>query len=199
MRYFILYLIFCPLFFALNLEDETKNSLRPIGEMLHEIKEKMQEPFTPARRYYHFVKADTIHQIAVANGRISRYEPGVALPDRSALGRRVKVYLPDTERFVTCRVVDVGPWFTRDPYWKLDRGPLAEKTRYTATGLEVDYRSGISLTPETWRRLGVSRDVAFGSGGVRGVIGWRFVGDYSSEKSFRRGKLRMVPQDRHMR
>lgn len=79
----------------------------------------------------------------------------VALPDRSALGRKVTVTSPETGKTVSnCLVDDVGPHSVSDPYWKNDTRPISEK------GLSDKYASatnkaGIDLSLMLCRQLGL--------------------------------------------
>jgi hypothetical protein len=156
-----------------NLERETKNLLRPLGHVLHELKVSIKDVVARPKHHFHYVKADTLREISVARGQLQNTELAAALPDRSALDQWIKVYYPPTGRVVRCRVRDIGPWFVRDSYWKGRRRPLAEASQTTVRGHPISYRSGISLTPQVWYKLGIHRELAF-SKGFKGVVGWRF-------------------------
>lgn len=176
-----------------NLERETRNFVRPAGRAFNGLRENVKDVFRPPMADYHVVRGDTLQQKRVASGRIGANEPAVALPDRSALYRRVRVYYPKTGRSVRCLVKDTGPWFVRDPYWSFDRGPLAESLESTPTGEKISYRSGISLTPEVWYRLGVPRELAYNPQGVADVVAWRFIYSDDEPTAPRAGKKSLPP------
>jgi hypothetical protein len=177
-----------------NLEREVKNFVRPVGRAFNGLRESGKDVFRPPMADYHIVRGDTLHQKRVAPGRIGANEAAVALPDRGALYRRVRVYYPKTGRSVRCLVKDTGPWFVRDPYWNFERGPLAEKLSTTPTGEKITYRSGISLSPEVWYRLGVPREMAYAPGGVADVVGWRFIYSDDEPTAPRAGQSSLPPQ-----
>ena len=148
--------------------------MRPIGHVLHEMKKSAKDLVARPKRHFHYVKADTFREVRVASGRLQNTELAAALPHRAALGQWVKIYYPPTGRVVRCKVRDIGPWFVRDSYWEGRRRPMAEHTQTTLRGHPISYRSGISLTPQVWYKLGIHRELAF-SKGFKGVVGWRFL------------------------
>jgi hypothetical protein len=95
----------------------------------------------------------------------------VALPDRSALNTTVEVRY---QGIVTeTKVLDVGPWSTRDPYWLTGSRPAAEYGLRLPVSL-MDARiavnpAGIDLSNQIARDLGLK-------GGVTGgdCVEWRF-------------------------
>lgn len=88
-----------------------------------------------------------------------------ALPDRSALNRKVKVYYPKTGLSVVIDITDVGPWNIDDPYWN-EYG--AGIPRVEASPMSVTYstdepatnKAGIDLSVLTWVKLGVEPQLA---------------------------------------
>ena len=87
-----------------------------------------------------------------ASGRvIRRGMVFVALPSRSALGRRVIVTYRG--RFIVAPVLDVGPFQTRNQYWRTGRLPR---------------RAGIDLSDALYARLGLSRRAG------HGIVTWKF-------------------------
>jgi len=83
----------------------------------------------------------------------------VALPSRSALRRIVVVEYQG--RRVEAPVLDVGPHYTRDPYWRLDRRPRAERNPHCN-------HAAIDLSDALWDQLGIPRVLGL----VR--VTWRF-------------------------
>ena len=180
MKYFFMISFILISFFLMghvNIEKEIKNMARPVGHIFHELKMRAKEPFESPEKNYNYVRADTFFQIHSGVGRVGRTELAISLPDRSALGKRVKIYYPPTGRVVRCRVRNIGPWFTRDPYWKKDRRPLSELRRKNFVNQKITYPSGISLTPQVWYKLGINRKIAFSEKSFKGTIGWRFIYD----------------------
>lgn len=83
---------------------------------------------------------------------IQKWTEGCALPDRSALNRRTRVVYKKNGRSSGAPVHDVGPWNTRDPYWRKSGGrPQAESGR-DLTGRRTN-RAGIDLMNGTWYKL----------------------------------------------
>lgn len=89
---------------------------------------------------------------------ISDTELGVALPDRFE-GTRPKVRVFKGELSVLCDIVDVGPWFTNNPYWETGQRPQAEGDASTNG-------AGIDLTPGAARAIGLDG---------KGKVDWIFV------------------------
>ncbi len=96
--------------------------------------------------------------------RLDPGERGVALPSRRALGKVVGLRLNGRTAYAT--VIDVGPWYTDDPYWETGTAPKAMQNKgQTKTGT-LDGDSGaqkltingaaIDLTPTTRNDLGTS-------------------------------------------
>ena len=148
--------------------------MRPVGHVHDDLKEGFQKAFSRPSRRLHYVNADTLWDSAVGPGKIYRTEMAAALPDRSALNRRILVYYPPTGRVTRCKVRDIGPWHVRDPYWKMKKRPRAYSYPENPAGMKITYPSGISLSPQVWYRLGIRRDLAF-KRGHRAMVGWRFV------------------------
>lgn len=83
---------------------------------------------------------------------IKKWSEGAALPSRKALGRNLSVTYLSNGTSSSCKVDDVGPWNTRDPYWEKANGrPQAETGRDTR-GRRTN-RAGIDLYNATWYRL----------------------------------------------
>lgn len=96
--------------------------------------------------------------------RIGEKEVCVALPARVKQPSLVVVTNPETGRSVVCRVRDVGPWNTNDPYWVDGRRPQAE-TGKDLTGRKTN-KAGIDLSPEAARQIGITG---------MGKVDWWFV------------------------
>jgi uncharacterized protein (TIGR02594 family) len=89
-------------------------------------------------------------------------ELGVALPARFA-DPRPSVCVSKDGRSVICKIVDVGPWNTDDPYWQNGARPQAESgvdRRKRPTN-----RAGIDLTPAAARAIGLNG---------KGIVDWEF-------------------------
>ncbi|CAN5741800.1 hypothetical protein BH11MYX3_BH11MYX3_05680 [soil metagenome] len=86
----------------------------------------------------------------------------VALPDRSALGRRVEVRYQN--RSVVVPVLDVVPWNVADPYWLQDARPASESGH------------GVFRTPSNTAGIDLS-DAVYAVLGLRDNddVEWRFV------------------------
>ncbi|PCJ18185.1 MAG: hypothetical protein COB02_11390 [Candidatus Cloacimonadota bacterium] len=152
---------------------EAKRILRPFGHVLGHIKTDFQKPFKRRFEHMHYVYAQTLYQSSISKGRIGRSELAVALPDPSALGKVVKIFYPRTHRVVKARVKEIGPWFTRNPYWLHKEDPRAETSRVNDIGEKITYPAGILLSPAVWRRLGVSPKF-LKTKNVQDEIGWAF-------------------------
>lgn len=160
----------------INGERELKRLSRPFGKVLKDVSKGVNDLIFNPNKRLNYVKANSFSQINVAKGRMGHTQLGAALPHRAALNRRILVYYPPTGKVVRVQVRDVGPWNSRDSYWSENRRPLAETEESNSVGLPIPYhsRAGISLTPQTWYKLGVRRDVAF-TGDFNGIVGWKFV------------------------
>lgn len=107
----------------------------------------------------------------------------VALPDRSALGRCVEVCRGN--RCVITEALDVGPWYTDDPYWEGDGVPQAYKDLISNNGIQSGGRhagrrvngAGIDLADGLFEQLGGSAAVNAGFIDVT----WRFAADNACE------------------
>jgi len=85
-------------------------------------------------------------------------ELGVSLPARLSSSRRVRVINRANGKEAVGPVVDVGPWYTDDPYWETGSRPLAEE-RVVTHGPNKGRRTnlaGIDLTPALAKRIGVN-------------------------------------------
>ncbi|MCJ8347280.1 hypothetical protein MJH12_17200 [bacterium] len=174
MKYFLFYLLFLSSSFShVHIFREAKRILRPFGHVLGHVKTDLQKPFKRRFEHMNYVYAQTLYQGSISKGRIGRKELAVALPDPSALGKVVKIFYPRTKRVVKARVREVGPWFTRNPYWLYKEDPRAELSRVNNIGEKITYPAGILLSPEVWRRLGVSPKF-IKQQSVRDEIGWAF-------------------------
>jgi len=96
----------------------------------------------------------------------------VALPSRSALGKRVCVQYGDKSVF--CKVEDVGPWSTKDEYWfRNGTRPAAEQGERLPDSMKKKYgppknMSGIDLSDGLWEVLGIPK------GQGLAYVKWRF-------------------------
>lgn len=100
---------------------------------------------------------------AYDNHLITDAELGVALPARIT-GVRPDVRVTHGNKSVVCRIVDIGPWNTDDPYWKTNTRPQAE-TGTDRRGRTTNH-AGIDLTPAVARALGIDG---------KAVVEWEFV------------------------
>jgi len=106
----------------------------------------------------------------LANGEknTANIDAFVALPSREALGRKVTVYCPETEKAAEAvPVMDVGPHSTSDPYWENGTRPQAEKgksDRYR----RARNKAGIDLSLRLCRDLGLHYP-------YKGEVIWWFV------------------------
>lgn len=103
-------------------------------------------------------------ELSAYGGRVDPSKPGVALPYRFEGARPlVRVWSVGNEESVLCKVVDVGPWNTDDPYWENGTRPQAE------TGIDEDGRrtnlAGIDLTPAAAAKIGLDG---------KGKVDWAF-------------------------
>jgi hypothetical protein len=83
---------------------------------------------------------------------IHPHDLGVALPYRFMAEQRPNVRVHYKGKVVDCKIIDVGPWNTHDPYWIKNRRPQAE------FGTDMRGRhtngAGIDLTPGAADALG---------------------------------------------
>ncbi|MDR3466043.1 MAG: hypothetical protein P4M07_08880 [Xanthobacteraceae bacterium] len=84
------------------------------------------------------------------------------LIDDSELGVALPYHFPDPRptvcvwnggKSVVCKIVDVGPWNTNDPYWQTGARPQAESG--TNMRGQPTNRAGIDLTPAAARAVGI--------------------------------------------
>ena len=116
-------------------------------------------PADPENWYYVKATREGLVGQKTATGHIiTADDEFVALPSRSAIGRKVDLFYRGTT-LESVPVKDVGPWNTKDPYW-LTKGarPLAESQSWTN-------KAGIDLSDRVFERLGL-RDNSY--------IYWRF-------------------------
>ncbi|MEK6833179.1 MAG: hypothetical protein AABY32_03960 [Nanoarchaeota archaeon] len=83
----------------------------------------------------------------------------VALPSRKALYKSVMVQYKN--KLITCKVLDVGPWNTKDDYWNSGNRPKSEFSKGN--------KAGIDLSDEVCRQLEIPRKI-----GIVWVK-WRFM------------------------
>jgi hypothetical protein len=77
---------------------------------------------------------------------------GVALPGRVSKGTTVDLKLTNNNVWLKgVPVIDVGPWNTKDFYWRSGSRPQAE-TGTDLTGRRTN-KAGIDLTPAVWAKL----------------------------------------------
>jgi len=90
-------------------------------------------------------------------------ELGVALPARIT-GPLPTVRVFQGDKSVVCKIVDVGPWNTDDPYWKTGARPQSE-TGTDRRGRHTNH-AGIDLTPAAAKALGING---------KGIVDWEFI------------------------
>ena len=90
-------------------------------------------------------------------------ELGVALPAHIA-GTLPTVRVINGDKAVICKVVDIGPWNTDDPYWVTGARPQSESGT-DRRGRRTNH-AGIDLTPAAANALGVDG---------KGTVDWEFV------------------------
>ena len=117
-----------------------------------------------------FGGADDVNYSAYDEHYIDDTELGCALPFKfKGVRPQVLVVNRANHRRVTCQIVDVGPWFTDDPYWQTNTRPRAEPSGSTIDGGPNDGRSsngaGIDLTPGAAKAIGLEG---------MGQVNWRF-------------------------
>ncbi len=91
--------------------------------------------------------------------QVNADNPEAALPFRLPQDQRqVDVYNSQNNRQTHCNVTDVGPWNTRDPYWRDGSRPMAESQYANGTqaqnGQVPTNNAGIDLTPAAMNNLG---------------------------------------------
>lgn len=94
---------------------------------------------------------------------IDDVELGVALPARVP-DPRPNVCVWNAGKSVVCRIVDIGPWNTNDPYWQTGSRPEAE-SGVDSRGRKTN-GAGIDLTPGAAKALGIDG---------KGTVDWEFV------------------------
>ena len=95
----------------------------------------------------------------MANGEhIERYDIFVALPSKSALGRKV-VVSANGKSFIA-EVKDVGPHYTNDDYWN-SGVPKAQRVK-------TSNKAAIDLSDALWDSLGLNRRQGIAK------VSWRF-------------------------
>jgi N-acetylmuramoyl-L-alanine amidase len=97
------------------------------------------------------------------DGEIDRDQPQASLParlDKDPAKRRILVLNPTNGYTVVCFVNDVGPWNTRDAYWKTETRPRAEAQfilKQKADNKQVPSNpAGLDLTGAAYEALGLS-------------------------------------------
>lgn len=127
----------------------------------------------PPKTFHVYASREGLVGKRTATGQvIKERDVFVALPDRSALGRTVRVSYGG--RSVVARVADVGPWNVNDPYWRGTGVPAAANGKRLAP-LRVygkpRNQAGIDLSNEAWRRLKIPQS--------KGIVkvSWRFACD----------------------
>lgn len=79
----------------------------------------------------------------------------VALPSKSALGRIVSIFSPETGKTIKdIPVCDVGPHSTKDAYWENSGKPLAEQGKSDKYGVAKN-NAGIDLSLKLCKDLGL--------------------------------------------
>jgi N-acetylmuramoyl-L-alanine amidase len=105
---------------------------------------------------------------------ITETELSVALPYKFAEPRPlVLVHNLATGREAICKIRDVGPWLTDDPYWQNNRRPLAETCHENKMKLprgphkgKTPNGAGIDITPAAATAIGLSG---------MGQVSWKFI------------------------
>jgi uncharacterized protein (TIGR02594 family) len=104
------------------------------------------------------------HETSAYDGHvITDTELGVALPYHFP-GARPNVCVWNAGKSVVCKIVDVGPWNTDDPYWQTGTRPEAE-SGVDNTGRKTNL-AGIDLTPAAASAIGIAG---------KGIVDWEFV------------------------
>jgi hypothetical protein len=97
-------------------------------------------------------------------GKVDPDEPQASLPARVGSDqRKIRVLNSKNGRIVVCLVNDVGPWNTKDAYWKTETRPKAEAQftlKQKADNKQVPSNpAGLDLTPAVYDALGISGTV----------------------------------------
>lgn len=118
---------------------------------------------------------------------ITDTELGVALPWKfptTTPPPLVLVHNLANGREVICKIRDVGPWLTDDPYWTKDRRPLAETCDENVMALprgpnqgRIPNGAGIDITPAAAEAIGLEG---------MGQVSWRFTEQTIAERTLRR-------------
>jgi hypothetical protein len=109
-------------------------------------------------------------------GKIDPNEAQVSLPARvDSNQRKIRVLNPNNGRIVVSLVNDVGPWNTKDAYWKTQTRPRAEAQfalKQKADNKQVPSNpAGLDLTPAAYDALGI-----LGTVNTRSAkLDWEFV------------------------
>jgi hypothetical protein len=115
-------------------------------------------------------KVDKFREKSAYTGKpIGENEVACSLPARFK-GKRPKVKGINRTTGANCimEIVDVGPWYTDDPYWEKSKRPLAEAPGRCKRGPNrgrVPNKAGIDLSPAAARALGIEG---------MGIIDWYF-------------------------
>jgi hypothetical protein len=95
-----------------------------------------------------------VGKTTAARHRIAAADVFVALPSRAALFRCVSLIVG--QELITAPVLDVGPWFTDDPYWTRAKPvPKAEGMIGQTVGQYRCNGAGIDLSDGLLQMLGV--------------------------------------------
>lgn len=107
-------------------------------------------------------------------GNVDGSSPQVALPARMPADKRsVRVF--HGGKSVVCKVNDIGPWNTNDPYWERPNGRPAAESEHTSgkpaqNGRVPSNIAGIDMTPAVFAALGIP-----GASGTRTTtVDWEF-------------------------
>jgi len=109
-------------------------------------------------------------------GKVDADEPQASLPARvDSNQRKIRVLNPNNGRMVVCLVNDVGPWNTKDAYWKTQTRPRAEAQfalKQKADNKQVPSNpAGLDLTPAAYDAVGIQGTVNTRSA----KLDWEFV------------------------
>ena len=106
----------------------------------------------------------TDRESSAYGGMVDGNVPGVALPYHFT-GARPTVRVFCNGKTVDCQIVDVGPWYTNDPYWT--RTPPTPR----ALSNSGKNKAIIDITPGAWAALGFSGNLD----AIEQTVSWDFV------------------------
>ena len=109
-------------------------------------------------------------------GKVNPDRPEASLPARVPDNRRqIRVFNPKNGKLIECRVNDVGPWNTNDPYWDTGTRPMAEAQfamkKKAQNGRVPTNPAGLDLTPAAFDAL----DIAGAVNTRQARLDWEFI------------------------